>query len=201
MRYIDLTEADEQLLLDLAIRSIDAGLASGCLRPVPAAGDSAVLRSHRATFVTLRIDGQLRGCCGTLEAQRTLTADVWHNAWAAAFADPRFTALSPSEWVRADVAVSVLSPLAPLPVRTEAELLERLQPGTDGLVLEFGRARATFLPAVWEQVPEPAAFVGCLKRKAGLAVDFWSPELTFQRYTSHSFGPRAIDGETPARHH
>ena len=100
MRCIDLTESDHESLLDLAVGSIDAGLASGSVQPVPAVRTSTVLQSRRSTFVTLRVDGQLRGCCGTLEAHRTLAADVWHNAWAAAFADPRFAPLGRSEWRR-----------------------------------------------------------------------------------------------------
>jgi AmmeMemoRadiSam system protein A len=201
MPCIKLTELDSDALLDLAIGSIDAALATGSVQPMPPGIVPSRLQTARASFVTLRIDGGLRGCCGTLDAHRTLAADVWHNAWAAAFADPRFAPVSRSEWLAADVGISVLSPMSPLPVRSEAELFERLQPGTDGLVLEFGCARATFLPAVWEQVPDPAAFVGHLKRKAGLAPDFWSPRLRFQRYTSESIGPRAIARDAPVRHH
>ena len=201
MHCLKLTEADHESLLDLAVASIDAGLAGGSMESVPAVPPSPALQTYRSTFVTLRVRGQLRGCCGTLEAQRPLAADVWHNAWAAAFADPRFSPLSPPEWLATELGISVLSPLTPLPARTERELLACIEPGSDGLLLEFGSARATFLPAVWEELPDPAAFIGHLKRKAGLATDFWSPRLSFQRYTSQSIGPRAIGGAAPAHRH
>ena len=136
-----------------------------------------------ATFVTLTCENTLRGCIGSLEARRTLALDVRENALAAAFRDPRFKPLTAQEWARTLVEISLLSALEALPLGDESQVLERLRPGIDGLVLEFGHHRGTFLPQVWEQLPEPASFLMNLKRKAGLPPDFWEPEMRLSRYT------------------
>jgi AmmeMemoRadiSam system protein A len=142
----------------------------------------ADLRELRASFVTLTVGGELRGCCGTLEPRRPLATDVWHNARASAFGDPRFPPLEAHEWRRVDLEVSVLSPLERVEVRTEAELLSRLVPGEDGLVIAWRGRRATFLPKVWEQLRDPVEFLGHLKRKAGWAPEFWSEDVEVWRY-------------------
>jgi AmmeMemoRadiSam system protein A len=194
--------SDAELLLDLAIASIEAGIACGARVPLPAAaGAREALEAHRSSFVTVRVDARLRGCCGTLEAQRPLAADVWLNAWQAAFADARFAPLSRAEWHAADVGISVLSPLEPLPVASEVELLEQLRPGIDGIVLNLDRVQATFLPAVWQQLPEPAQFLGHLKHKAGLPKQFWSPRIRVHRYTAHCIGPRQFADWCAASRH
>ena len=136
-----------------------------------------------ATFVTLQQDGELRGCIGSLEPHRLLAVDVRANALAAAFRDPRFAPLSSRELEVTTVEVSLLSPASRFDVADEDDLLARLDPGVDGIVLAIGARRATFLPQVWESLPDPRAFVGALKRKAGLPADFWSPEIRVSRYT------------------
>ena len=136
-----------------------------------------------ATFVTLTQRGQLRGCIGSLEARRPLGQDVVANALAAAFRDPRFPPLAKAELATTRVEVSLLAAQQPMTFRDEADALSQLRPGMDGLVFECGSHRSTFLPQVWEQVPQPARFMAQLKRKAGLAEDFWSPEVTLHRYT------------------
>ncbi|HSN72120.1 MAG TPA: AmmeMemoRadiSam system protein A [Steroidobacteraceae bacterium] len=193
---MNLAELECEQLLDLASASIDTGLAIGRLGPCPPLGACRSFELKRSTFVTLKIETRLRGCCGTLEAQRGLAAEVWHNAWAAAFDDPRFEPLCRDEWNEVELTISVLSPLEPLMAASEAELLAALRPGIDGLLIEAGPARATFLPAVWEQLPDPEGFLGQLKRKAGLPPDFWSPAIRVHRYTAHSIGPRL--GAKPA---
>ena len=135
-----------------------------------------------ASFVTLTQNGRLRGCIGSLEAQRPLATDVAENAFAAAFRDPRFPPLSQEELARTRVEVSLLTPAKPFPVSGEEDALARLQPGIDGLILSFGRQRATFLPQVWESLPDPRQFMRELKLKAGLAADFWDPAVTLARY-------------------
>ena len=135
-----------------------------------------------ATFVTLTQNGQLRGCIGSLEAHRPLGEDLLENARAAAFRDPRFAPLSVDELARTRVEVSVLSAATPMRFQDEADLLRQLRPGVDGIILEYGRHRATFLPQVWEQLPDPRTFMAHLKKKAGLAEDFWSPALGISRY-------------------
>ena len=136
-----------------------------------------------ASFVTLTRQGELRGCIGSLEAHRPLGLDVRENALAAAFRDPRFMPLSRTEFDEIRVEVSVLSSHEPLVVASEKDALDALRPGIDGVVFKYGNSRSTFLPQVWEQLPEPAEFMAHLKRKAGLPMDFWAEEVRLSRYT------------------
>jgi AmmeMemoRadiSam system protein B/AmmeMemoRadiSam system protein A len=136
-----------------------------------------------ASFVTLKYHGQLRGCIGSLQAYRPLGLDVRANAQAAAFADPRFAKLSREEFAQIEVEVSLLSAPRPLQFADEADLLAQLRPGIDGLIFEYGGKRGTFLPQVWEQLPQPAQFLAQLKRKAGWPPDFWAPGINVLRYT------------------
>jgi AmmeMemoRadiSam system protein B/AmmeMemoRadiSam system protein A len=145
--------------------------------------DAAFLQETGATFVTLKRDGQLRGCIGSLEARRALLDDVKHNARAAAFLDPRFSPVSLREFDDIRVEVSLLSAATPMDFRDEADLVAQLRPDVDGLILEHGRHRGTFLPQVWESLPEASAFLTHLKNKAGLPMDFWSAEIRVSRYT------------------
>ncbi len=140
----------------------------------------------RATFVTLTIDAQLRGCIGTLEARRALVEDVASNAYSAAFEDPRFAPLERAEFERLDIHLSLLSAPEPIQFGSEKDLLAQIRPSLDGLVLEEGARRGTFLPSVWEQLPDPVEFLRHLKRKAGLPADYWSATLRVSRYTSES---------------
>jgi AmmeMemoRadiSam system protein A len=130
--------------------------------------DGAWLAEPGATFVTLRTQGELRGCVGSLEARRALREDVPANAVAAAFHDLRFPPLAAGEWGALRVEVSELSAATPLPFAAEDELRAALRPGVDGLILDHRGRRATFLPQVWEQLPDPADFLRHLKLKAGL---------------------------------
>jgi AmmeMemoRadiSam system protein A len=143
----------------------------------------AELREPGASFVTLHLEGDLRGCTGSLKAIRPLVCDVARNACRSAFRDPRLPPVGAGELAALAVSVSVLSPLEPLEVASERELLAALEPGVDGLVLSEGTASATFLPAVWKSLSEPRDFLEALRRKAGLAPGHWSPTLRFERYT------------------
>lgn len=145
--------------------------------------DLPFLREHGASFVTLTREGTLRGCIGSLQAHQPLGDDVKKNARSAAFLDPRFRPLSLREFDAVRVEVSVLSPQAPIAFRDESDLLGQLRPGVDGLVLEFGAHRGTFLPQVWESLPDPASFLRHLKQKAGLPADFWADGVRMARYT------------------
>lgn len=174
-----------QTLLELARTSIQQGLHGDVLR-IQVADYAFELQTHRASFVTLHLDRELRGCIGSLEARRPLVLDVAENAQAAAFHDPRFAALTRSEFERIEIHLSILSAPEPLQFASEAELLAQLRPGIDGLILEERVCRSTFLPAVWESLPQPREFLRQLKRKAGLPADFWSDRLTIQRYTAES---------------
>jgi len=150
---------------------------------IPPPAHAGWLDEPGASFVTLTRQGELRGCIGTLEAHRPLGEDVRENAVAAAFRDPRFMPLSRDEFEDIRVEVSLLSPSEPLLVKNEEEALARLRPNVDGVVLEYGRYRSTFLPQVWEQLPNPAEFLAHLKRKAGLSMDFWADQVRLSRYT------------------
>jgi AmmeMemoRadiSam system protein A len=165
-------------LLRLARREIALHLDAPAAAPLA----HAALAEFGATFVTLLREGELRGCIGSLEPRRRLDEDVRDNAVGAAFRDPRFAPLRRYELEALVVEVSLLGPSAPLCFADEADLLAQLVPGQDGLVIAYGGRRATFLPQVWEALPEPRDFLAALKRKAGLAPDFWSPELSARRY-------------------
>lgn len=175
------------LLLSLARRSIEEGL--GLKAPIAPPQDQAlppVLREPGASFVTLKRGGKLRGCRGLLEAIRPLAHDVWHNAWASAYDDPRFLPLAAHELSDLDVEISLLSALEQVAARTEEELISSLEPGRHGLVIALGPRRATFLPQVWKSLPDPDLFLAELKAKAGLPRDFWSPQLEAWRYSTQS---------------
>jgi AmmeMemoRadiSam system protein A len=145
------------------------------------------LSTPGAVFVTLTLHGQLRGCIGSLEAWRPLVEDVEANARAAAFDDPRFPHLTSEELPEIRVEVSILSKPEPMNFSDEADALAQLRPGIDGVALEWGRHRGTFLPQVWEQLPDPVQFMHHLKQKAGLSPDFWAPDLRLSRYTVDKF--------------
>jgi AmmeMemoRadiSam system protein A len=145
--------------------------------------DATWLDSPGACFVTLTQRGQLRGCIGSLEAERPLRVDVAANARAAAFRDPRFQPLTLQEYLSVHIEVSLLSPALPLHFDSEQHALAQLRPGIDGIVLEYRRQRSTFLPQVWEQLGEPQRFMAALKQKAGLRADFWHADLKLSRYS------------------
>lgn len=135
-----------------------------------------------ATFVTLTQAGHLRGCIGSLEAFRPLATDVTENAVGAAFADPRFSPLTKAEWPDTRVEVSLLDTPGAIYFSDEAEAIGLLRPGIDGLILRHGHRRATFLPQVWESLPDPRQFLAQLKLKAGLPADFWDDGIELARY-------------------
>jgi hypothetical protein len=151
------------------------------------------LREPGATFVTLRRLGALRGCVGSIRAYRPLLDDVWSNARAAAFSDTRFPPVHRDEYPELSVEVSLLSPPEPCGFKTQEEALAGLRPGVDGVVFEFHDRRSTFLPQVWEQLPEPAAFLAHLERKAGLPADFWHPDVRLWRYTVRKWAEEEIN--------
>lgn len=180
-----LSQPHKQQLLQLAGDSIKKGLCGEILR-VRATDFPEPLSVMRATFVTLHVDKKLRGCVGTLEARQSLVEDVVSNACGAAFRDTRFPALTWSEFELLAVHISILSPPEPINFSSEKDLLAMLRPFRDGLILEEGYRRGTFLPSVWEQLPDPREFLRQLKHKAGLPPDYWSSRIRLQRYTTES---------------
>jgi len=165
-------------VLRIARSAIAERLGVGALDPM----SHARLEQPSATFVTVKVVGELRGCVGSLQAVRTLREDVRANAVAAAFRDPRFAPLAANELARTSLEVSLLSADERIEVSSEEELLTRLRPGIDGVILEYGRHRATLLPQVWERLSDPRAFLTALKLKAGLPEDFWSDGVLVRRY-------------------
>jgi AmmeMemoRadiSam system protein A len=159
------------------------GAIAGQLRLAqPVAAAHAALGEPGATFVTLTLQGELRGCIGSLDAHRPLGQDVRENALAAAFRDPRFLPLTVGEFAGVSVEVSLLTQAREISFSHEQDLLGQLRPGVDGIVFRYGRHRSTFLPQVWESLPDPHSFMAQLKRKAGLPADFWHAEVSVLRY-------------------
>ncbi len=175
------------MLIDVARRSIQHGLTHGRPLQVNPLDYPEPLREQRASFVTLNRSGQLRGCIGHLEAVAPLVVDVAENAFAAAFRDPRFPPLSAGEFDDLEIHISVLSPPEPMSFTSESDLLGQIRPGVDGLILEDGHAKGTFLPSVWESLPNPRDFLAHLKVKAGLPPTHWSPSVKVYRYETESF--------------
>lgn len=148
----------------------------------PASGASGALAEPGAAFVTLTRDGKLRGCIGSLEPWRPLADDVAANARAAAFRDPRFPPLRADEVADTHIEVSVLGPAELLDVHSEAEAVAQLRPRVDGVIVRSGSRRATFLPQVWGQLPDPHEFLAHLWAKAGLRPGVWGPDVRLWRY-------------------
>jgi AmmeMemoRadiSam system protein A len=175
-------------LLQIARASLSAALGAGANSPGPQAADEPWLKEWRASFVTLMQGEKLRGCVGTLDAQRPLARDVSANACAAAFQDTRFKPLTQEEFARIDIEVSLLSTPKRLRFVDHADLIARLRPGVDGLILEYGNEktdrRATYLPQVWESLPHPDRFIASLKQKAGIPQDTDIRCCRVKRYTA-----------------
>lgn len=185
-----LTPAEKIYLLDVARESIRHGLRKGVALSVSLTGLAPELVASRASFVTLEKEGRLRGCIGSLEAWRPLVFDVAGNAFAAAFRDPRFSPVLTPEIETLALRLALLTPPLPMTFSCETDLMEQLQPGVDGLILQEGFRRSTFLPAVWAELSTATLFLSQLKRKAGLPSDYWSTGLRLWRYRAET-----IEGE------
>lgn len=173
------TSEQGQVLLPIARAAI-----ARAVGVAQAADESAPWLAERgACFVTLTQYGELRGCIGTLEPHRSLLLDVKSNAVSAALRDPRFTPLSKEELGITSIEISLLSTTELMVFKSEADALAQLRPGVDGVIFEFNGYRSTFLPQVWEQLPEPRQFMAHLKRKAGLPDSFWADGIKLSRYT------------------
>jgi len=183
-----------KILLPIARASISSALG----RAYPADEQSPWLKEQGACFVTLTQNGELRGCIGTLEAHRSLLQDVKANAQAAALRDPRFAPLLAAELDNTEVEVSLLSAIKPLQFFSEQDALAQLKAGVHGVVFEYGQHRSTFLPQVWEQLPDVAEFMAHLKRKAGLPADFWAQEVRLSWYSVSKWKESDLLKETMA---
>jgi len=168
-----LTPEEKRELLKLAREALEMGVRGHRMTPLDLDSLPPTLREPGASFVTLTKNGQLRGCIGTLEARLPLAEDVREHAVAAGLDDYRFPPVSPRELDEIEIEISCLTMPQPLEYTTPEELLHALRPGIDGVVLRDRFRRATFLPQVWEQLPEPENFLGHLCQKMGASRDYW----------------------------
>ena len=179
---IDLTHQQQKELLRIARQTIAEGCQQGIPPSIDLQNKPDIYQEGAACFVTLHKHGELRGCIGSLEAHRPLLEDIIHNAFASAFRDHRFPPVSATELSDLHIEISILTPQRLMDVNSEAELLKTIRPNIDGLVIRDGHHSATFLPQVWEQLPEPETFLKHLKLKAGLAENYWSDSIQCFRY-------------------
>ncbi len=165
--------ADRRFLLELARRTVREVVATGRLPAVPSVGLAPALTAPRGCFVTLTKRGILRGCIGSLASDMPLVESVIENARNAAVRDPRFDPVAESELPKVEIEISVLTEPRPLAFSSSEDLVRKLRPGIDGVVLRIGRHGATYLPQVWEQIPDPTEFLNNLSEKAGLPPGAW----------------------------
>ena len=176
------SDEERGLMLSAAIDSIEHGLHRGTAFPVRPKNFPSVLQSDGASFVTIQVDGNLRGCIGTLNAYRSLIIDIVENAFSASRNDTRFPPICFEDLPMMDVHLSILSEPEPMDVLDEEDFIRQLRPGIDGAILQTGSKRGTFLPSVWEHCSDAHDFVRALKRKAGIAADDWPADLQVFRY-------------------
>lgn len=187
MPSIKLTTEDQQTCLQIARESIKHGLQKSSALHIISSDYSGDLQQKLASFVTLHKHGALRGCIGALEAYQPLINDIAEHAFAAAFNDPRFPALEQNELDQVDIEISVLGKPEVMTFEDEEDFLQQIRPGIDGLILEYGVNRGTFLPSVWEQLPDKKEFFNHLKMKAGLPQQWWDDAAKISRYETFSF--------------
>jgi AmmeMemoRadiSam system protein A len=183
-----LTDVEKQTLLRLAREAMECGVRGKKLPPVDAASLTPRLLEHGASFVTLTVNGDLRGCIGALEAYQPLVDDVREHAIAAALEDPRFRPVGEDELKRISIEVSYLSAPRPLEYSTSEDLPAKLRPHVDGVILKHDFRRATFLPQVWEKIPDPEEFLDHLCAKMGARSNLWrSTKLQVYIYQVEEF--------------
>lgn len=179
---------EQRILLKIARDAIDAAVHAQPLPTISLDSLPPNLSKKGGTFVTLTIQGRLRGCIGTLEAYQPVVLDVQEHAVAAALQDNRFPILQPSELPLINIEISVLTPKQPLTYTDSADLLEKLRPGIDGVVLQDGFRKATFLPQVWEKIPDPGSFLSQLCMKMGAPGNLWQKKpLKISTYQVEEF--------------
>lgn len=173
----ELTLDDRRLLLQIARDAVSRELQGERRRRLDLSEYSPRLRELGACFVTLTKKGDLRGCVGSIEAAQPLVLDVQDRSLAAAFGDPRFPPLSEQELAEVEIEISILTPPRRLQYHDPGDLPGLLRPGVDGVILSHQFRRATFLPQVWEKLPEPEIFLGRLCQKMGMPPDAWKQSL------------------------
>ena len=185
MRF--LTDPEKKILIDSARKSIEhAVFKKQNFLPDRNAAEG-FLKEKYASFVTLKINNELRGCIGSVMPVKDLLADVQDNAVSSAIRDPRFPPLSREEFNKISIEISVLHDFKNIENRGRDKLIETLNPGTDGIIIEENYRRATFLPSVWSIFPVPAVFLGKLLEKAGFPDTYWSDDINITLYRTESF--------------
>lgn len=182
-----ITKEQEEVILSLARESISFGASHRTIKTIDLQGYSPDLQEERATFVTLKKTGHLRGCIGTIDAIRPLALDVVQNAYAAAFRDSRFPPVEAEEVDQLGISISILSPRTAIHFVDEDDLLQQLRPGTDGLVLQDRYYCGAFLPVMWDTFRDPKVFFTHLKIKAGLPKDYWSDSIQVTRFMTEFY--------------
>ncbi|MEK9158773.1 MAG: AmmeMemoRadiSam system protein A, partial [Patescibacteria group bacterium] len=185
-------DKEKKYLLGLARRSIRHYFDTGKVLKEDGGIPSEKLKEKLACFVTLTIGGQLRGCIGHILPVQELYKDVIENVVSAAFEDPRFYPLSKEEFDKIKIEISVLTVPVLLAFSTPEELIKKLRPKIDGVILKQGRQQATFLPQVWEELSNPKEFLGHLCLKAGLEEECWRGDLEVETYQAEAFGEQGI---------
>jgi len=181
-----LSELEQAELFNLTQQVIEHGIKyQQCLIPEPP-GSKALLQ-HAASFVTLYLDGELKGCIGSCKAKEAIWLNVCKNAFSSAFEDYRFNALKADELSQLSIDISILSELSVIVNAGEQALLDELVPDEDGLILKKAGFQAVFLPTVWRNLPKPNAFVSALKQKAGWPENYWSKDIEIFRFTTQVY--------------
>jgi uncharacterized protein len=189
-----LTLEEQKILLHMARQALECGVRGEKLPPLDETSLSSQLHEIGASFVTLTIQGELRGCIGALEAHQPLAQDVREHAVAAALEDPRFPPVREDELSRIQIEVSRLTRPIPLPYKDAVDLLSKITPHVDGVILRDGFRRATFLPQVWEKIPNRVEFLNYLCHKMGAGEDAWiTHHLEVFIYHVEEFRESSID--------
>ena len=181
---MQLADTDKDVLTHIAHDSVRYTIEHSEEMPIALSDFSDALNDEGATFVTLKYNNKVIGCMGSLSAHRPLVEDVVHNAFSASYHDSRFPDPKTIEPEKIQIYISLLSPAEEIKFNSEQALISAIRPGTDGLILSDKQQRGTFLPSVWESIPDPESFLKQLKRKAGLPTDYWSDTLKVHRYTT-----------------
>ena len=169
------TASECKILLSLAREALEASVKTGVIPPLPQALPERLMETG-ASFITLTHSRELRGCIGVIEPFRSLAEDVRENTMGAAFFDPRFPKVQPEELEGMAIEIAILSTLKRVVYKGEAELIQALSPGVDGVLIKDDDKRATFLPKVWEKIDDPYMFLGMLCRKMGVPEDTWQKQ-------------------------
>lgn len=179
----DITNIEKKYLLNLAMHTMRTASEGGEQSVIEPMSEMSNLHKTACCFVTLIKNDCLRGCIGNLLPTMPLFRDVIKNTLSAMYDDPRFGKVTIDEIDDIQIQLSILSSLKLMPVESEADLLKKITPFVDGIVLQEGSNRGTFLPSVWESLPDPVDFIRHLKQKAGLKSNHWSDKIEIKRYS------------------